>query len=191
MALSPTLWRTCRVLAGPTRLQLLRRVIHHPGLTVQELADAHRIGKSRASQELRRLQSRGLIQARREGGRVAYHPIPDPLVSSAKPLLEAMKTAFARSSPGEVPPAPAGATALADPRRITLVQELLVSPATTADLSRRLRIPAISVNRHLQVLQRLDLARKVRGHWHFTPDRHPLTRGLIRLLQQVPSAADH
>ena len=38
MALHPTLWRTCRVLAGPTRLRLLRRVIARPGLTVQQLA---------------------------------------------------------------------------------------------------------------------------------------------------------
>ena len=82
MALHPTLWRTCRVLAGPTRLRLLRRVIARPGLTVQQLADAQDIGKSRASQELRRLQSRGLIQARRKSARVAYHPVPDPLDES-------------------------------------------------------------------------------------------------------------
>lgn len=99
MALHPTLWRTCRVLAGPTRLRLLRRVIARPGLTVQQLADAQDIGKSRASQELRRLQSRGLIQARRKSARVAYHPVPDPLVATAKPLLEAMKTAFASTAP--------------------------------------------------------------------------------------------
>ena len=40
MALSPTLWRTCRILSGGTRLALLRRVIKHPGLSVSELAAA-------------------------------------------------------------------------------------------------------------------------------------------------------
>ncbi|HPJ57748.1 MAG TPA: helix-turn-helix domain-containing protein [Kiritimatiellia bacterium] len=187
MALHPTLWRTCRVLAGPTRLRLLRRVIARPGLTVQQLADAQGIGKSRASQELRRLQSRGLIQARRESARVAYHPVPDPLVATAKPLLEAMKTAFASTAPRQDRLAIGSAVALAYPRRQDIVRHLLDAPASVSDLAARLRIPRMSTLRHLHALRDLDLARNVRGRWHFTPNAHPLTRCLIRLLQQEPA----
>ena len=39
----------------------------------------------------------------------------------------------------------------------------------------------------LPVLRDLDLARNVRGQWHFTPNAHPLTRCLVRLLRQEPA----
>ena len=51
MALSPTLWRTCRVLSGTTRLSLLQRIIRSPGLCVSDLAAAEGISLGRASQE--------------------------------------------------------------------------------------------------------------------------------------------
>lgn len=184
MALHPTLWRTCRVLAGPTRLRLLRKVIAKPGLTVQQLADAIPIGKSRASQELRRLQSRGLIQARRHANHVSYLPVSDPLVGTAKPLLDAMKATFAFPSARQDQLALDSATALAYPRRIEIVQQLLIAPAAASVLSRNLRIPHISLTRHLKVLRDLDLARNVHGTWHFTPNQHPLTRCLVHLLRQ-------
>ena len=104
MELHPTLWRTCRVLAGSTRLNLLRLVVATPGHTVSRLAEEAGIGLSRASQELRRLQSRGLLRATRTGSFVHYRPEPDPQVPDAKPLLLAMKTLFtAVSSNGSAP----------------------------------------------------------------------------------------
>ena len=95
MELHPTLWRTCRVLSGETRLKLLRLIIATPGKTVSRLAEETGIGLSRASQELRRLQSRGLVQTVRKGSFVHYLPDPDPQVPDAKPLLLAMKATFA------------------------------------------------------------------------------------------------
>ena len=65
MALAPTLWRTCRVLAGATRLALLRLIIESPDLRVADLAALAGLSESRTSQELRRLQARGLVQALR------------------------------------------------------------------------------------------------------------------------------
>lgn len=38
--LNPTLWRTCRMLAGTTRIRLLRELHTHPGQSVSELARA-------------------------------------------------------------------------------------------------------------------------------------------------------
>ena len=91
MALSPTLWRTCRVLAGGTRLALLRRVIKHPGLSVSELVAAEKIDLARASQELRRLQARGIVDVEREGRRVRYFPEPDPLETYFRKCIHGKK----------------------------------------------------------------------------------------------------
>ena len=99
MALSPTLWRTCRVLAGGTRLALLRRVIKHPGLSVSELAAADKIDLARASQDLRRLQSRGLLRRHQAGVHVLFRPLPDPQVATAAPLLKAVQVSVARHPP--------------------------------------------------------------------------------------------
>ena len=91
MELTPTLWRTCRVLSGATRLELLRRIIEMPDQCVAELTEALGLSETRASQELRRLQSRGLVQVAREGRWVRYRPVTVPKVPSAKPLLAAAR----------------------------------------------------------------------------------------------------
>jgi predicted transcriptional regulator len=183
MALHPTLWRTCRILAGKTRLQLLRQVVTGPGQTMSELAGSVKIGKSRASQELRRLQSRGLIQAHQQGGRVLFFPVSDPLVATAKPLLAAMKTAFTAVPPVPDEPAIAMATALSYPRRMDLLRELQHGPRRIAELRAVIQIPLISLRRHLRVMQGLDLVRQEHRAWHFTPNRHPLTRCLSQLIE--------
>ncbi len=63
--LNPTLWRTCRMLTGTNRVRLLRELHDHPGQSVSQLAAALGIGPSDASQELRRIQSRGLLKSER------------------------------------------------------------------------------------------------------------------------------
>ena len=187
MALTPTLWRTCRVLAGETRLRLLRQVVKHPGQTVTGLADAVDIKLSRASQELRRLQSRGLIQAERNRNTVKYFPVSDPLVATAKPLLDSMKAAFARPHPASDALAIGIATALSHPRRIAILTELRKGPRHFDELKAAVHVPAVSLHRHLRLLQRLDLARQAQKTWCFIPNRHPLTQGLLRILNSNES----
>ena len=182
MALSPTLWRTCRVLAGETRLRLLRQVVKHPGQTVTGLADAIDIKLSRASQELRRLQSRGLIQAERIGNTVKYFPVSDPLVATAKPLLDSMKSAFGPHHPAADALAIGIARALSHPRRIAILSELRKGPRHFDELKAAVHIPAVSLHRHLRLLHRLDLARQAQRTWCFIPNRHPLTQSLMRIL---------
>ena len=181
--LHPTLWRTCRVLAGKTRLLLLRAIVREPGLTVSRLAELTDIKMSRASQELRRLQSRGLVQARRNGGFVRYVPVPDPLVATAKPLLDALKAAFAEGAaiPDEL--LVATATALSDPRRLAIVAGLLNSPRNFSEIQAAMQIPAISLRRHLRRLNQLGLAGQARQVWCLIPARQPLARTLMHLLK--------
>lgn len=185
MTLHPTLWRTCRILAGNTRLRLLRNVVREPGLTVSRLAELTGIKRSRASQELRRLQSRGLIQARRKGGYVRYVPVSDPLVATAKPLLEALKSIFLENpaTPNETLIAPA--TALSDPRRIAILSELLNGPRHFDEIQAAVHIPAISLRRHLRRLNELGLAGHARQIWCLIPARQPLARTLMHLLKSA------
>lgn len=92
--MNPTLWRTCRVLSHPGRIRLLRLVLSHPDAGVSELAELAGISQPSATQELRRLQSRGLLKRIPVGRRVTFLPIPDPQVPTAEPLLQALETAL-------------------------------------------------------------------------------------------------
>ncbi|MGD9611575.1 MAG: ArsR/SmtB family transcription factor [Kiritimatiellia bacterium] len=179
MALTPTLWRTCRVLAGPTRLDLLRRILAGPDARVADLAAAAGLSESRASQELRRLQARGLVQAVRNGRYVTYRPVPDPKVASAKPLLAAAKAALATRPPEETIRV---ATAYGHDRRLKIVRVLRKRACPFAALSALAGMPEMALFRHLQRLQAGGVVRKTKRGWELAPNAHPLARALSALL---------
>jgi DNA-binding transcriptional ArsR family regulator len=184
MELHPTLWRTCRALQGATRLQLLRLVVAAPGLTVSDLAEKTRISCSRASQELRRLQARGLIRRVAQKGRyVQYLPESDPQVPSAKPILIALKNTFQRLPPGADPLTRRTAAALAHPHRVAILQELLNGPRNSHALQAVLHIPQRTLYRHLRILQRGQMVGTSR--MVFRPARNPLplAKCLVDLLR--------
>ena len=183
MELRPTLWRTCRVLAGKTRLQLFRRVIHSPGQSVTDLADQTGIGCSLASQELRRLQSRGLLRSERTGAYVQYVPESDPLVVDARPILTAMITTFAQYSPAEDKQARHIAAALSHPRRIAILKELLNGPRNIHALQATLHIPVRALYRHLTTLQDGKLIGQSRRVFRATHNAHPLAKCLVDLVK--------
>ncbi|MDD2240726.1 MAG: helix-turn-helix domain-containing protein [Kiritimatiellae bacterium] len=184
MALSPTLWRTARVVAGETRLELLRHILAEPGLSVTELADSLDLSLSRASQELRRLQSRGLVRASPSGARVHYSPVPDPLVASARPILEAMEKALAETAPDDVAPLIATARAFSHARRLAIIQELIQHPRSIQELQRLLKLSGMAAHRHLQVLQEAGLVRRQGTHWKCDAGKNPLAQCMIRLLKK-------
>lgn len=182
MPLNPTLWRTCRVLAGPTRLHLLRLVLAKPGATVSGLAADAGIGLSRASQELRRLQSRGLVGVERHASFVQYLPTPDPQVPSARPLLQALKASFDRGGPAQDEDIRLLAIALSHPRRILIFRELLDGPRTLPMLQSSLGIPYPSAIRHLRLLKEGHLVRVRSGLFRPVRNSHPLAQCLGTLL---------
>lgn len=183
MALSPTLWRTARVLAGKTRLGLLRRIVKDPGKSVSDLAEALGLSRSRASQELRRLQSRGIVQASRDGVWLRYRPVPDPLVSSAKPILTAMEAVFARFPEAEDERTVRVATAFSHARRLAIVRELRQGARTAAELQQVPGMSEMAVYRHLGLLQEGDVVRRHGKTWRLEPWGHPLTLCLMELLR--------
>ena len=179
--LNPTLWRTCRVLAGSVRLKLLRQLHEAPGRCVSDLAQAVGIGISDASQELRRLQSRGVLQAERQGAKLIYRLGADPQVPSAAPLLAALLAALSSFPPGRDEDMSALATGLAHPRRITLAAILMKSPANISELRRTTRIPVASLRHHLDFLAAGGYIQNRKGLLTFKSPPHPLARALSRL----------
>jgi DNA-binding IclR family transcriptional regulator len=182
MALSPTLWRTCRVLSGPTRLTLFRCIVQNPGCSVTELADEARIGLSRASQELRRLQSRGLVGVERTGRFVRYYPESDPLVSSAKPILRAMLESFARSAAGDDRELARLAQGLGHARRIEIVRALRAGSLDLRGLQARLPMPMATLHHHVKLLAEAGWILRDGQTWKLAASGSPLAQSLLKLL---------
>lgn len=180
--LNPTLWRTCRVLAGTARIRLLRLVLAHPDLGVSRLAEEAGIGQSDASQELRRLQSRGLLRRLRRGRRILFRPQPDPQVPSAAPLLKALKAVLTAESPARDPEICRIAMGFAHETRLRIARELARKPRRLAPLATALRLSPSTLAHHLHWLRAGGWVR-AEGAWLlYTPPRHPVARTLAQLL---------
>jgi DNA-binding MarR family transcriptional regulator len=182
IALNPTLWRTCKMLAGVKRIQLLRQLDRLPGQSVVELGRAVGIKRSDASQELRRIQSRGILKSRRLGTPLIYRMEPDPQVATAAPLLKAIQSAFS-SQPAERDAEMCRlAEGLAHERRIALARILQKQPRSFSELHGLLHIPMTSLAWHLRELIRSGFVVHASGSYHFNTPSHPLARVLARLI---------
>ena len=179
--LNPTLWRTCRVLSGENRLRLLRSVVEQPGQNVSQLAERMLIGVSNASQELRRLQSRGLLKRSCHGRSVIYLPIPDPQVSSARPLLKALQAVWADRH-ADVKDVARIATGLGCERRIILVRSLSQQPRNATQLAETARTDPDNLKSHLRLLKASGWIAKERKLFVLRPASHPVMAALLELL---------
>ncbi len=183
--LHPTLWRTCRILSGKTRLELFRLIAGQPDQTVSELARRLDLSLPRASQELRRLQSRGLVQAVRNSRQVRYRPVADRLVASAPPLLAAMQATFRAYPAAEDEQTLRIATAFSHPRRLALASLLLKGPWPRAALLSICGMSPDGLRRHLNLMRRAGVARREKGVVALVDNPHPLAQGLFGLLREA------
>lgn len=183
--LNPTLWRTCRMLAGRKRVELLRQLHDLPGRNVTDLGQAVGIKRADASQELRRIQSRGLLKSKRCGLPLIYQMEADPQVSSAAPLLQAIQAALAATNPGQDARMCEIARGLAHERRIAILRILLTGPCTFADLSQQLHISPTSLADHLSVLLETNWISRKKDIIRWRPIRHPLAQTLLTLLRSA------
>jgi DNA-binding transcriptional ArsR family regulator len=182
MSLSPTLWRTCRVLSGPTRLALFRRIAGSPGQCVSHLATAEGISLPRASQELRRLQSRGLVAVERLGRYVQYYPESDPLVASAKPILRAMQETFAGMPASKDAQTARLAQGLAHEKRIALVRILRKEEQSLRGLLALSGLSPQGLQHHLEFLKEGGWVERSGNKWRLAVHDVPLAKALLKLL---------
>jgi DNA-binding transcriptional ArsR family regulator len=174
------------VLAGGTRLALLRAVIDSPDQTVTGLANRLELSLPRTSQELRRLQARGLIHAHRRSQHVLYRPVPDPLVSTAAPLLQAMRDTFAQGAPSEDNHAIRVATGFSHVRRLVLVRLLQQEPMPARTLEIRAGMSRDAINRHVHLLQDAGVVRRIGRKIELAAPAHPLAKCLLGILADSP-----
>jgi DNA-binding MarR family transcriptional regulator len=179
--LQPTLWRTCRVLANRDRLRVLSYVSAHAGVTVSQVAVRCGLAMPRASEYLRALQARGLIQPRRHSRWVSYAAGADPAVVHAAPILAAVQAAFARrDKPAEMLRA---ATAFTHPRRLVLAAALHGQPQYPESLARRCGFSLTATCRHLRKLERRGLVQTAPdGTCLLCAKPPPLLRDLLGLV---------
>jgi len=170
------------MLAGTVRIRLLRCLHEQPGHNVTELAQAVGIGVSDASQELRRIQSRGLLQADRRRSALIYRFGADPQVRSAVPLLKALRLALAPGSADQDGRICAIAQGLGHPKRIAIVKSLIQGPKSAFALQQEVRTSFANIRRHLQSLSASGLIRRTGRILHYVPPTHPVAKALVKLL---------
>ena len=180
--LSPTLWRTMRVLAHPRRLRLLAVLFWNTPLSVSDCAKRCGLPRVSASLALRQLQARGLIRAERSGRWVRYSPIPDPLVAHASAINAAMRIAL-RPKNAHLPSIAKCTTAFTHERRIRIVHTLMSGPRTMDALSAACRISAPALIRHVDKLTRRAVLQREADLVSLIPPTTPLAAALLSAVQ--------
>lgn len=179
--LHPTLWRTCRILANKTRLEILRELCAHPDQRVSEIA--HRLGLSLplASQALRALNARGLLLARRIGPFVYYSPIANRSIQNSVHLLSVIRQTFA----ADAHPCKniiQYASAFTQPRRLLIIQTLSGQrPMQLRNIVFKTKISRRALRRHLDKLHARGFLECVDGSYACSVPRHRFARLLMQL----------
>jgi len=177
--LRPTLWRTCRVIASKTRLQLLWLLFQHNGLCVSALAGKVGISDQNASNQLRALSARGLITPQRKGLRVLYHPEVNINVEHAETLLSALRECYERNMAHET--VVRQATAFTHAWRIKIVRTLDESRQTFSQLLESTEIPAPSLSYHLAKLTARGFIKPCGREYRLNNPNNSFGRVLMRI----------
>lgn len=176
--LQPTLWRTCRVLACETRLEMLRLLFEKGELCVSELARLTGTTSHNASTQLRALNARGLITPRREKLRVLYRAEANAETASAPVLLEALRAAFTKKTP--IRTVFHVCTAFTHPRRIEIVRSLTKAPQQTfGKLLVGTGMSSSALANHLEKLSARGFVKKREGLYGLVRLKDPLRRALL------------
>ncbi|WP_372847281.1 helix-turn-helix domain-containing protein [Pontiella sp.] len=185
-ALQPTLWRTCRVLAHPVRIDILRELLKEPR-SVTLLADTLNIAVSVASTYLRALSASGLIQNVQQGRFVVYSATPNPHVEHSPEIFEALRTVIENGIGNAA--IIQEATAFTHPRRIEIVRALQGAPRDPTALSTATGIPLLSLGRHIGKLVKREIIGQTDSCCHLLEPKNVLTATLMAIaLGQVTPA---
>ncbi|MCX6997901.1 MAG: helix-turn-helix domain-containing protein [Kiritimatiellaeota bacterium] len=178
--LQPTLWRTCRVLANRTRLEMYRLLLRQPGQTVTAVAQQLHQPLSLTSEYLRALEARGLLTVRRVGRRVVYGPRSTSSPKWTSDFAAALRATF-RQAPRPLDTIYRLTTAFTHPRRVELFRALQQGPRTPAQLRAGTRISVWALRRQLKKLETRGFVTQRNGMFAVMPRQDSLGRALARL----------
>jgi DNA-binding transcriptional ArsR family regulator len=148
---SPTLWRTCRVLANRKRLALLQALLARQPQGVSQLAQKLKLSLPVTSQYLRALEARGLLKVRRVRRRVEYRMTAPAESENLGAMLSALRTAL--RLPGDSSAQIFKfATGFTHPRRVEICRLLIAAPLPFVAIQSASKLPQPSLRRHLHKL---------------------------------------
>jgi len=179
MNVPPALWRSCRVMACETRLQLLWHIFEEGELSVNPARYLVGISQPSASAQLRALADRGLIVSRREDMRVIYRAEANRAVDFAPDLLDALRECYERSMSFRI--IIRQATAFTHERRIEIVRALRGKSLPFATLQDTTGMSSTALSRHLDKLERRGFVKRIKGVSRLGIPGNRLGRTLMKL----------
>jgi DNA-binding transcriptional ArsR family regulator len=176
------LWKQCRILANPVRLNLLACLSRQPRRYVKSLGEELGLAEDVASKNLQLLASGGFLTAER-AGRYLYYSLAESNPMGPVVLAEL------RRQGGDVNPVIRDLTALTHERRVAVVSILSGQTAGVDVLCRQARISGLAAGRHLDKLIRRGWIRMSGDQCELLVPATPLVRELIEAAKKSVTLA--
>jgi DNA-binding transcriptional ArsR family regulator len=180
LAASPSLWRTCRVLANYKRLQILALLARRRFLTVSDAARQVKLSLPTASQYLRALEARGLLACRRVGRQVEYRLADGRSDAPADRIVTALRPALVRRG-SRLERVFKLATAFTHPRRVEIFRTVAKGADSFAKIQAATSISIPALQRQMEKLEARGLITRVDGAYLAQTQADPFARTLARL----------
>jgi len=145
------LWKTCRILACETRLELLWKLFDQGELYVHQLMQETGLSRPNTSNQLRLLTEHGFVVSRREKMNVIYRAEANTAMRFAPTLLATLKTGFNRSM--SLKTVIRQATGFSHGRRIEIAQALNGKSRSFEELQEATSMSSSALSRHLIKLE--------------------------------------
>ena len=164
------LWRQCRILAHPLRLEMLDLLSQRSPLCVKEIAEALQIGDEVAGKNLQLMAAAGFLTQRSAGKYLYYtaahkNGLINGILGHDLTREQVIYTV----------------TALTHERRISIIQALASEPLEFAVVCRKPGISLRAMQRHVEKLERRGLLSVVNGRWSRSTPGSVLGRRLVEL----------
>lgn len=186
ISLPPPFWKTCRILANETRLQLLWTLFTHGELCVNQLMELTGISRTNASNQLRLLSEHGLVVSRRENMNVIYRAEANTAMRFAPPLLTALKSGFNHSM--SFKSIIRQATAFSHGRRIEIIQALKGESHSFDELKDATGMSSAALSRHLMKLEKRSFVMRNEKRYRYGKPGNTLGKVLVKLAANTCTA---
>jgi DNA-binding IclR family transcriptional regulator len=162
---------------------MLNLLFQQPNQTVSALAEQVNLSLPVASQYLRALEARGLLEVRRTGRRVTYRPVPANAQSPAANLVSVLRRVF-RQDGDPVETIFKTSTAFTHPRRIDVFGVIRNEGQSLFQLRTATCVSSPALYRHLRKLKSRGFVEWRDGKWHVTPRSDRLGQELTQRVSQ-------
>jgi len=179
------LWKTCRVLANKTRLDILQNLMCNAERCVLHVARANNLTEVVASQHLRLLHEHGFLQVERKSKWTFYRAGAPLKGSYAEHIFEPLKKRLMskNSSKDDILRL---FTAFTHPRRIEIAKALLIRDHKFEELISACDISRQALYRHLDKLISRNFISQNNGAYQIIRSRKGLKKVLLDACETTP-----